>query len=96
MPTIASLSLDAVSAQGEQFTITVEIGAPYLSERWDAWACPVSIQPLYERLADQVGGDSFQALCLAIRLARSLLVDFVDKGGALLIGGEPFPLEAYF
>ena len=96
MSMMASLSLDALSSEGEQLTVRVEVGAPYFSDRWDTWACPITIDPIYERLADAVGEDSFQSLCLAIRLAHSLLRDFVDKGGTLLMDGEPFPFEAYF
>ena len=80
----------------------MEIGLPYpLGE--NEWACPVAVRPLYERLRDQHGGDSFQAMFLAMRLALTLLKDFTDKGGLLLMNGEEteamgggaFPFEAY-
>ncbi len=61
----------------------------------EEWSCPVSVRPLHDQLSDQHGGDSLQALCLAIRLALDLLKDFRAKGGVLLIDGEDFPIEAY-
>lgn len=96
MSAIASLSLDAVDPDGLSFRLTVEIGMPYLHEEYEAWACAVSVRPLYKKLNDQVGEDSFQALCLCIRLVQTLLEDFVSKGGRLLVQGAPFPFEAYF
>lgn len=89
-PIVASVSIDAVSPDRGAITIEVEIGTPYRRPTGE-WACPVSLAGLYERLADAVGEDSFQALCMAISLAQHLLQDFRDEGGALL----EFPLEAY-
>jgi hypothetical protein len=81
----------------ERFEITVEIGAPYqCGEDPEEWACPVAVSPLYKRLHDAHGGDSFQSLCLAISLAQDLLQDFREKGGLLTFEtGETFPLESY-
>jgi hypothetical protein len=45
--------------------------------------------PLHAHVRDIVGGDSFQALCLASRLALDLLRSFVQAGGQLTIDGEP-------
>jgi hypothetical protein len=46
----------------ERFEITVEIGAPYqCGEDPEEWACPVAVSPLYKRLHDAHGGDSFQS-----------------------------------
>jgi hypothetical protein len=74
-------------AEGDAFEIHVEIGVPY---PWhgsdDEWACPVKIDPLYPNLRDIHGGSSLQALCLALRLTKSLLDDFVEKGGKLIYG----------
>ena len=50
----------------------------------------------YSRLADQAGADAFQALCLASRLAVTLLSHFQDQGGKLVNGdGTAFALDAY-
>ncbi|THD60988.1 hypothetical protein [Phenylobacterium sp.] len=73
--------------------MTLQIGAPYHCNTGE-WACPVDLS-LYEGLSDIRGEDSYQALCLAIRFAQNLLQGFVDDGGKLLVGGEPFPIEAY-
>jgi hypothetical protein len=93
-PTVASISIDAVSPDGEAFVIDLAVGTPYQCEAGD-WACPIALDGLYSRLLDQHGVDSFQALCLAIRLAANLLQAFREKGGKLLDGTEDFPLEAY-
>ena len=82
---------------GQRFEITVEVGKPYqYGDDPEEWACSVSLKPLYSRLSDIRGEDSFQALCLAIRFVHSLLQGFVEDGGTLTHeGGEAFPLEAY-
>src|SRR6185437_779283 len=95
MPTIATVSIDARTPEGEPFTIRVEVGAPYQRETGEWWSCPVALHGLYDHLADASGEDSFQALCLAIRLAHYLLRDLREKGGELLSDGEPFQLDAY-
>jgi hypothetical protein len=82
---------------GDRFEITVEIGTPYkYGDDPEEWACPVAVRPLYKRLRDAHGGDSFQSLCLAIALAQDLLQGFREKGGSLTYdNGEEFPLESY-
>lgn len=92
--TVASLTLGASVPGQEDFDISLEIGAPYLDQS-RAWRCPVSLRPLYAKLSDITGENSFQALCLAIALAQDLLHDFVEKGGSLTSDGEEFPLDAY-
>jgi|SRR6185369_6979030 len=91
---VASVSIDAVSPEGEAFVIELEVGTPYKCETGE-WACPIALGGLYDHLGDMHGEDSYQALCLAMRLAQDLLQDFRDKGGKLLMGTEDFPLEAY-
>jgi hypothetical protein len=84
--------------QGEErFEIIVEIGTPYLyGDDPEEWACPVAVRPLYKRIHDAHGGDSFQSLCLAIALAQDLLQGFREKGGSLTHkNGGQFPLESY-
>jgi hypothetical protein len=97
---IAMLSLLARGpGQDHEFPITVAVGAPY-EDGTGSWACPVVVTGLHDRLADIVGEDSLQALCLAIQLAGRLLAAFVARGGHLRSPGdeptEAFPLEAYF
>jgi hypothetical protein len=93
-PIVASLSIDAITPEGEVFVILVEIGAPYEHEDGD-WACSASLRGLYHRLADARGVDAFQVLCMAIALVQDLLQGHREKGGRLLVDGEDFPLEAY-
>ena len=94
---IASSSLFGQHIGEERFQITVEIGTPYrCCEDPEEWACPVVVHPLYKRLSDIHGGDSFHSLCLAIALVQDLLQGFREKGGALTYeNGESFPLESY-
>jgi hypothetical protein len=82
----------------ERIQISIKIGMPY---RWgenpEVWACPVAIEPLYHRLPDVRGEDSLQALCLAIRLAETLVAGFHRDGAALTNeDGSEFTFEAYF
>ena len=101
MSEIAVTNITGITAAGERIAISVTIGAPYReSSDPEMWRCPVAVSPLYNKLADMAGGDSLQALCLATRLAFSLLHDFRSKGGRLLLtedeGGETeFPIDAY-
>jgi len=97
---IAKTELIGVKPDGSRITITIQVGKPYLSnsaEGFEEWACPVSLSPLYKKLPDARGGDSFQALCIASSLVIDLLSGFKEKGGKLLIDGEnEFPLDAYY
>ena len=92
---IAQAELVGESKDGGRFSIRVRIGRPYVRAKDpEMWACPVSLEPLHERLPDIAGEDSFQALCLANRLAASLLEGFVDSGGRLLNDdGTDFSVE---
>jgi len=93
-PTIARLTINAISAEGKTFVIELEVGTPYKRETGE-WACPLALKGLYDHLPEICGDDSFQALCLAIRLALEMLADFRDEGGKLLVDSDDFPLEAY-
>lgn len=87
METIAKETILGCLAEGEAFEIRVEIGVPYPWRGSDEeWACPVKVDPLHPNLRDIHGGSSLQALCLALRLVKSLLDDFVEKGGQLTYG----------
>jgi hypothetical protein len=94
---VATFAGIGIDPDGVRFPFTVSIGRPYLSGREpDTWACPVSIDPLHTHLRDIAGGDSFQALCLASRMALDLLQSFVQRGGRLTYDGEnDVSLEAY-
>lgn len=94
---IAHLTIFGQRQGEERFEITVEIGTPFLfGDDPEEWACLVAVRPLYKRLYDAHGEDSFQSLCLAIALAQDLLQDFREKGGLLTYkNGEQFPLESY-
>lgn len=94
---IASLQAIAIDRAGSRFPVKVEIGTPYQAKGTPGtWHCPVAIEPLHPTLRDVAGGDAFQALCLASRLAIDLLRSFVDSGGRLTFdGSNEVPLDAY-
>lgn len=92
---IASLSLDAVGADGEKFALELAVGAPFISERHQTWACSLTLRPLLTGPQEVAGSDSVQALSLTLRAARSLLEDFTEKGGTLLLDGQAFPIEVW-
>jgi hypothetical protein len=92
---IADDDITAVRANGERITINVRLGKPYKKDA-ESWACPLSVDPIYPRIPDIVGGTSFQSLCLAARLALYFLNGFKEDGGQLLCDdGTDFPLDAY-
>jgi hypothetical protein len=70
------------TSNGNQLTIRLRIGKPHAAAEGD-WTCPVSIEGLRNHAADIHGIDSLQSLVLALGFARSVLADFLDKGGAL-------------
>ena len=94
---IAQMSMLGTRPGEPPFMITVQVGTPYrCGDDPQEWACPVSVAPLFKKLSDAHGGDSFQALCLALSLAQDLLHGFREKAGTLSYEtGESFPLEAY-
>ena len=101
MQPVAELRLSGLRADGRLVPITVSLGQPYQAER--CWRCPVGLTGIDDHLPDIAGENSFQALCLGVRLLGMRLADFVTKGGRLFVeGGGPdepdteVPLEAYF
>ena len=91
----ASTRMVGISPSGEKISITVKVGRPYVDGA-GIWRCPVTVEPLYSRLSDIAGSDSFQAVLLACSLAIDLLQDFKDKGGSLTHpDGEEFRLDTY-
>ena len=75
---IAARDLIGEAENGERFPISLQIGKPYRASDVD-WACPVAIEGLRERLPDMHGIDSFQALLLAIYIARQVIEDFLER-----------------
>lgn len=97
MTYIAERELSAIHPKHGAITIRLKIGTPYAVGEAD-WACPVVLDGLYSRLADQHGVDSWQALMLAQHLARTLLKDFVSSGGHILSepGGKQIDVDQLF
>jgi hypothetical protein len=94
---IASLSLLAQPPAGVPCAIEVEIGTPYkVGDSPEEWACPLKAYPLLPKPKGIHGGDSLQALSMALRLLGDLLQDFIDKGGTLRYAdGSEFDLDPY-
>jgi len=79
---IATRCLRARRHEGDPFGIQVGIGRPVACSDQE-WKCAVIVTGLHDRLLDQHGIDSWQALMLAQRLARQLLEYFLEDGGRL-------------
>jgi len=79
---IATRMVLAIEPNGREFGLTFGVGQPYQVSP-DLWACPVLMDGLHERLADQHGVDSWQALQLACQLIAQLLGHFIEDGGKL-------------
>jgi len=62
------------------------VGKPYADS--GCTRCPVSLDPLYERLCDVAGEDSWQALQLAMEFVERLLKSEVEKGSRLFWPNE--------
>jgi hypothetical protein len=97
---IATLSLlGRLAHSPKEFPVQVSLGAPYSRDN-GSWACPVELKGIHDPVADIVGDDSLQALCLAVQFAGRFLAAFVERGGRLRTAGDDledsFPLDAYF
>ena len=81
---IAAVQIDGVQKDQTTISISFFVGKPYRNEESavEEWRCAVSLQPLYSRLAHATGGDSMQALCLAISLGLDLLGKFVEDASS--------------
>ena len=87
----------AIEADGTQFAFRVSVGPLYQQGgEPDTWRCPASVEPWHPQPRHVAGGDAFQALCLASRLALDLLRQFIEGGGRLTYdGANDVPLDAY-
>ena len=102
---IASVSLIAVTPDGRQLPLQVEIDSPVRAPQGE-WSCRVSLTGLERPLPPACGEDALQALCLGLALVAERLRAHQRGGGRLLFGehgaagtassGEEWPLEAYF
>ena len=93
--TVARMTIAGIRPDGQPIRIEFSVGVPY-EEKPDTWRCPVSLTPLYKKLAHAAGGDAVQSLCMAISLGLYLLDKFKEDGGQLMHDdGTPFVLEPY-
>jgi hypothetical protein len=82
-------------ADGTKRVVQLRIGMPYRIAEVE-WACPCELAGFESRYPDIHGGDSMQALCLAVSLVRRRLEDFIEKGGKILDAddGTEWPLDS--
>ena len=103
MSYVASIDLIAIDRAGKRVPVEFRVGAPERVSSGE-WRCHVSLDGLQDGLGFVHGGDSIQALSLALGLAANLLRQFVARGGRLNYAGQDFssaeesewPLESYF
>ncbi|EQB32554.1 hypothetical protein [Sphingobium ummariense] len=91
---VARLTLTAEPFDGPAFDFEVVVLRPYCDEE-GIWRTPISMAPLYRKLAGAAGVDSYQSLCLAMWLVAQLLRDFDDQKGQIMLEGKPFNYDAY-
>ena len=94
---VATVSLIWVDAKGAELPITGFIGMPYQvpgQGNEGQWACPHLLQGAFEEVPDIAGGDSIQALSLALYGLYHDLLRLLEDGGRLLnpVTREPFDL----
>ncbi len=80
---VGMAAFDFQPVGGNKVRVCLCVGTPYQVSDAE-WACPVEIRGFEPRYADARGGNSMQALCLAIFLLRSRVESFVAKGGQVL------------
>ena len=90
---VATVSLIWVDAKGAERPVTGIIGKPYPVDDGH-WACPHLLDGAFEKGADIAGGDSIQALSLALYGLYHDLLRLMEDGGRLLNPKtrEPFDL----
>ena len=88
---VASVSFSWVDAKGAERPVQGIIGKPYqLSDH--KWACAYVLDGAFEQGPDIAGGDSIQALSLALYGLYHDLIRLLDDGGRLL---NPQTREAF-
>ena len=83
----ASTTITCVSSDGRRFETTIEVGPPYVIDDREA-ACPIRMPGIEDKVRGVHGGSTMQALCLALRMARFYLDEFVKYGGQLYMSPE--------
>jgi hypothetical protein len=86
---IASVEFLWVRGDGASSSVHAVVGRPYRVDEVE-WSCPVALNGVDGQYADVSGGDSMQALSLALALLHKRLADILDSGAKLVPpeGGE--------
>jgi hypothetical protein len=94
---VSELSVAFVHPDGRKVAGRIWIGQPEVVDDVES-RCPVGLDGLHERLPPISGGDTLQALLLAVRLVGSLLRDFHESGGQVFHSetDDAVDLGAYF
>lgn len=74
-----------VRADGVEKILTIRIGLPV--KRGDAWGCPFEFSGDRD-LPDAPGSNAMQAMCLALRSARSTLCTIIARGHRVYLEGD--------
>ena len=94
---IARRKIKAIDPRGKTHDLEIVIGQPFEVSQ-DEWACPVSMEGIYKHRGPIFGVDSMQALLLAIKFLKDLLIDFSEKGGKLFWpeSSDPITIDELF
>jgi hypothetical protein len=79
---VATVSFIWVDAKGTERPVTGIVGKPYA--RGDQWACAYVLEGAFDQGPDIAGGDSMQALSLALYGLYHDLLRLLGDGGRLL------------
>ena len=92
----ASTEFIAVDPTGDQQTVTIEVAKPYRVDK-NEYACPISMKGLLDDLSPIRGGDSFQALALALGFIRHQLRVYHNiMGYRYILPGSPCDPKFFF
>jgi hypothetical protein len=94
---IAELPVVFVHANGRREDGRIAVGLPFVVDEHQK-SCAVALDGM-DRGGVISGGDTLQALLLAVRFLAMRLHDFTSKGGRVLYrgdAGDEVPLDAFF
>ena len=79
---IAESRFVGIDPRNQEVEILVSIGKPFLNSD-GVWSCPAKLTGIDGCPDKFYGGDSLQALCLAMGFLHTMLLSFVQSGGKI-------------
>lgn len=76
---IAKIELVWIRKDANEVSVIAQIGSPYKIDDL-SWACPFELRGVDSQYPDMQGGNSMQAIFLAIRLIKTRLGHLLDDG----------------